>query len=42
MGGLCNAFSERDCVKGELGILHAINLIPLALAHTGRLKKYGA
>jgi 2,3-bisphosphoglycerate-independent phosphoglycerate mutase len=42
IGGLCNAFSERECVKGELGIFPAINLIPLALANTGRLKKFGA
>ena len=42
LGGICNAFSERECVKAELGILPAINLMPLALAHAGRLKKFGA
>jgi 2,3-bisphosphoglycerate-independent phosphoglycerate mutase len=42
IGGLCNAFSERECIKGELGIFPALNLMPLALAHTGRLKKFGA
>ncbi|RJQ18911.1 MAG: 2,3-bisphosphoglycerate-independent phosphoglycerate mutase [Nitrospiraceae bacterium] len=42
LGGICNAFSERECVKGELGILPALNLMPLALAHAGRLKKFGA
>lgn len=42
LGGLCNAFSERECVKGELGIFPAVNLLPLALANAGRLKKFGA
>jgi len=42
LGGLCKAFSERECVKGELGIFPAVNIMPLALAHAGRLKKFGA
>jgi 2,3-bisphosphoglycerate-independent phosphoglycerate mutase len=42
LGGLCNAFSERECTKGELGILPALNLMPLALANALRLAKYGA
>lgn len=42
LGGLCSAFSERECVKGELGIFPTINLMPLALANAGRLKKFGA
>jgi 2,3-bisphosphoglycerate-independent phosphoglycerate mutase len=42
LGGICDAFSERECVKGELGIFPTINLIPLALANAGRLKKFGA
>lgn len=42
LGGLCSAFSERECTKGELGILPAVNLIPLALANSLRLKKFGA
>ncbi len=41
-GGTCSAFSERECLKGELGILKALNLMPLALANSLRLKKYGA
>jgi len=41
-GRLCNAFSERECTKGELGIFPAVNLMPLALAHALRLKKFGA
>jgi 2,3-bisphosphoglycerate-independent phosphoglycerate mutase len=42
LGGLCSAFSERECTKGELGIFPAVNLIPLALANSMRLKKFGA
>ena len=42
LGSICNAFSERECVKGELGIFPALNIMPLALAHAGRLKKFGA
>ncbi len=42
LGGLCNAFSERECHKGELGIFKTVKLMPLALAHAKRLKKFGA
>lgn len=42
LGGLSQAFSERECSKGELGIFPTINLMPLALANAGRLKKFGA
>ncbi|MCX8027299.1 MAG: 2,3-bisphosphoglycerate-independent phosphoglycerate mutase [Thermodesulfovibrionales bacterium] len=42
LGGTCNAFSERECLKGELGIFHTIKLLPLALANSLRLKKFGA
>lgn len=42
LGGLCNSFSERECFRGELGVLQAIHLMPLALANAGRLKKFGA
>ncbi len=42
LGGLCNGFSERECTRGELGIFPTINLMPLALANSGRLKKFGA
>lgn len=42
LGGLCASFSERECVKGELGIFPAVNILPLALANAGRLKKFGA
>lgn len=42
LGGLSLAFSESECLKGELGIFPAINLLPLALANSLRLKKFGA
>lgn len=42
LGRLCRSFSERECVKGELGIFSAIDIMPLALANAGRLKKFGA
>lgn len=42
LGGTCKAFSERECLKGELGIFPAVNLMSLALANAGRLKKFGA
>ncbi len=42
LGGLAQAFSERECTKGELGIFPTINLMPLALANANRLKKFGA
>ena len=42
LGGLSASFSERECVKGELGIFPAIHIMPLAMAHAGRLKKFGA
>lgn len=35
-------FGERACAHGSLGILPARNLMPLALAHAGRIEKYGA
>jgi 2,3-bisphosphoglycerate-independent phosphoglycerate mutase len=42
LGRTCRVFSERECIKGELGIFPTVNLIPLALANAGRLKKFGA
>jgi len=42
LGGLSSSFSERECTRGELGIFPAVNIIPLALAHSLRLKKFGA
>jgi 2,3-bisphosphoglycerate-independent phosphoglycerate mutase len=35
-------FGEGPCLRGGLGQFPAIHLLPLALAHAGRLGKYGA
>lgn len=35
-------FCERSCVHGGLGNFSAFDTIPLALAHAGRLEKFGA
>jgi len=37
-----NAFNESSCSHGSLGIRPGFHLMGLALAHAGRLKKYGA
>jgi 2,3-bisphosphoglycerate-independent phosphoglycerate mutase len=37
-----SAFGERACAQGGLGTIPALDTIPLALAHAGRLDKYGA
>ncbi|WP_038055351.1 2,3-bisphosphoglycerate-independent phosphoglycerate mutase [Thermodesulfobacterium hydrogeniphilum] len=42
LGELSKRFTERECLKGELGIFYAYKLIQLLLAHAGRLKKFGA
>ncbi len=42
LGGVCNAFTERECLKGELGIIPATAIMPLVLANSLRLKKFGA
>jgi 2,3-bisphosphoglycerate-independent phosphoglycerate mutase len=36
------SFGERACASGHLGIFHATNLIPQAMGHAGRLKRFGA
>lgn len=41
-GGGARAFGESDCMKGELGIFRAADLMTLILSHAGRLQKYGA
>ena len=41
-GRTSQAFTERECLKGELGILPAYKIMQLALANALRLKKYGA
>jgi 2,3-bisphosphoglycerate-independent phosphoglycerate mutase len=37
-----NQFGERACQQGSVGIIPAHQLMPLALAHAGRISKYGA
>jgi len=38
----CDAFNEAALQKGSLGTFPAVEALPLALAHAGRLTKYGA
>lgn len=42
LGGTCERFTERECLKGELGMFPAEKLMNLILAHSLRLAKYGA
>lgn len=35
-------FGERACARGSLGHLRSCEVLPLTLAHAGRLQKYGA
>jgi len=42
LGSTGSGFSERECLKGELSIFPTVNLMPLALANSLRLKKFGA
>ncbi len=37
-----SSFSEKECRFGDLGYLKSIEIMPLLLAHAGRLAKYGA
>lgn len=38
----CQAFGETEALRGGLGQFEAIYLMPLMLAHAGRLAKFGA
>ena len=38
----CEVFGETEALKGALGHFPAVELMPLALAHAGRLGKFGA
>jgi 2,3-bisphosphoglycerate-independent phosphoglycerate mutase len=38
----CQAFGEKEALLGGLGHFEAVYLMPLALAHAGRLGKFGA
>ncbi|HUN23866.1 MAG TPA: 2,3-bisphosphoglycerate-independent phosphoglycerate mutase [Anaerolineales bacterium] len=39
---LADHFGERACMSGGLGTMYSRDLMPVALAHAGRLQKYGA
>jgi 2,3-bisphosphoglycerate-independent phosphoglycerate mutase len=39
---LSEGFNERECMRGSLGTFPATEALPLAMAHAGRLTKYGA
>jgi 2,3-bisphosphoglycerate-independent phosphoglycerate mutase len=39
---LATTFGERPCLQGGLGQFLAKDIMPLALAHAGRLQKFGA
>lgn len=41
-GGDGPTFDEVACRAGQIGTVHAKELIPLALAHAGKLEKFGA
>ena len=36
------AFGESHCLRGGLGMIRAVDIMPLMLAHAGRLDKFGA
>jgi 2,3-bisphosphoglycerate-independent phosphoglycerate mutase len=38
----CESFNERELVLGSLGTFPAKEALPLAMAHAGRFRKYGA
>jgi 2,3-bisphosphoglycerate-independent phosphoglycerate mutase len=42
LGNLSQRFTERECLKGELGIFYSYKLMPLLLAHAQKFKKFGA
>lgn len=42
LGKTCQAFTERECLKGELGIIPATAIMPLVLANSLRLRRFGA
>jgi 2,3-bisphosphoglycerate-independent phosphoglycerate mutase len=35
-------FGETELLKGSLGIIHSTDLMPLVMAHSGKLAKFGA
>jgi 2,3-bisphosphoglycerate-independent phosphoglycerate mutase len=41
-GDITQGFNEKACALGILGTLPAKEVLSLAMAHAGRLAKYGA
>lgn len=41
-GGYANTFDEVSCRAGELGTIKGCELLPIAMAHAGKLDKFGA
>jgi 2,3-bisphosphoglycerate-independent phosphoglycerate mutase len=41
-GDVCESFNEVDLLRGSLGTFPAKEALPLAMAHAGRFRKYGA
>jgi len=41
-GGDGGSFDEIACLHGQIGTIPAKEIIPLAMAHTGKLEKFGA
>jgi 2,3-bisphosphoglycerate-independent phosphoglycerate mutase len=37
-----DSFGEGTCRRGDLGAIHGTDIVPLMLAHAGRLSKFGA
>jgi 2,3-bisphosphoglycerate-independent phosphoglycerate mutase len=35
-------FGEGELARGTLGVMNSLDLMPLIMAHSGRLSKYGA
>ena len=42
LGQAAQEFAESACRTGDLGVIAGKDLMALALAHAGRLNKYGA
>lgn len=41
-GPFMDEFNEKTCLKGEFGMFYAREMLPLAMAHTLKLQKFGA
>jgi 2,3-bisphosphoglycerate-independent phosphoglycerate mutase len=41
-GGDSNTFDEIACRSGQIGTIPSMKMLPLAMAHAGKLEKFGA